>query len=575
MEAQKLNRDNWRVEKIAVVGAGIVGIPMGALLAQARICVGQNSPARVCIIQRNSPTSGWKVEAINSGRSPIGGIEPELEQILSRAVAERLLFASHDYAELKEADVILVCVQTDKDGFRPDYEPLLSAIDATAKQLQRRKKTTPPIIIFESTLAPTSLATVIKPRFESYGLYEGRNIFLANSPNRVMPGRLIERIRSSDKIIGSLTPSCLELVQAIYSKIVNQAELLLTNSLTAEVVKTLENAYRDVRIAYSAEIARYCDAHNLDFFYVRDKVNEKLSWEDSASQNSSAVPTGGLLVPTVGVGGHCLPKDGILLLWRWIESKKNLSGSVILEARKINDESPELVARALNRHFGNLSGKSIVLLGTAYRSDSEDTRNSPTLQLALALLGKGAKVILHDPFVKPNDQNLIKSHLQKYFTQDIMAALSGAEYLVFCQAHRSYKEDIKAIIKETPHLKGIFDGCNIFSRTDFAGQSFAYHGIGKGEKKPRQDFLDLVLAGFRAVERGFANEVLNILEFFNDNFCADDFNRVNFNEVRRLAATCVTGCYLAEPGPVEAIPSYMDFSPRLINISRIGQPKIT
>ncbi len=96
-----------------------------------------------------------------------------------------------------------------------------------------------------------------------------------------------------------------------------------TNSLTAEIVKTLENAYRNVRIAYAAEVARYCDAHDVDFFALRDKVNAAMSRGDDASADPRAVPSGALLVPTVGVGGHCLPKDGILLWWRAIEANED------------------------------------------------------------------------------------------------------------------------------------------------------------------------------------------------------------------------------------------------------------
>ncbi len=110
--------------------------------------------------------------------------------------------------------------------------------------------------------------------------------------------------------------------------------------MTAEIVKTLENAYRDVRIAFAAEIVRYCDEHDIDFYAVRDAVNKRLAQTDRASNDATAVPSGGVLVPTVGVGGHCLPKDGILLWWRKIESGADTSQALILESRKINDASP-------------------------------------------------------------------------------------------------------------------------------------------------------------------------------------------------------------------------------------------
>jgi UDP-N-acetyl-D-mannosaminuronic acid dehydrogenase len=410
-----LTPENWKVEKIAVIGPGIVGMPMAAMLANAGIRIGSEKPAKVVVIQRNSPTSGWKVDAINSGKSVIGGIEPELERIVSKSVAEGLLRAGHDYAELRDADVVLVCIQTDKDGMGPDYGPMLAGLDKLAANLKNKPSNRLPLIIFESTLAPSSMNTLIKEHFSRYGLAEGRDVLLGNSPNRVMPGRLVERVAQSDKLIGGLSPITPQLIKILYSNIVTGGELLLTNSLTAEIVKTLENAYRDVRIAYSAEIVRYCDAENIDFYRLREQVNQRLAQEDAASTDPNAVPSGGLLIPTIGVGGHCLPKDGILLLWRQIESGINADSSLILESRMINDESPEETIRLTAKAFGVLKGKTVALMGTAYRFNSEDTRNSPTLPLAKLLLNRGCKVIIHDPYVKPDDQKLAKFNLKEYF----------------------------------------------------------------------------------------------------------------------------------------------------------------
>ena len=185
---------SWRVNRIAVVGPGIVGMPMAALLAHARIREGGDTPAHVVVIQRNSPTSGWKVPAINEGRSPIGGVEPALDEVVRDAVAQGLLSASHDYAALADADVVLVSVQTDRRGNEPDYGPLFEALDGIAAALATRPAGNIPLVIFESTLAPSSMTTVIREHFARHGLVEGRDVLLGNSPNRVMPGRLVERV---------------------------------------------------------------------------------------------------------------------------------------------------------------------------------------------------------------------------------------------------------------------------------------------------------------------------------------------------------------------------------------------
>ncbi|HEX7049740.1 MAG TPA: nucleotide sugar dehydrogenase [Longimicrobiales bacterium] len=555
--------EHFEVRKIAVVGPGIVGMPMAAMLAHAGIREGTDAPAPVVVVQRDSTTSGWKVGAINAGRSPIGGIEPELDRIVADAVARGALWATHDYAALRDADVILVCVQTDKDGFAPDYGPLFSALTEIAGQLREKPSENVPLIIFESTLAPSSMATVIREHFAAYGLIEGRDILLGNSPNRVMPGRLVERVTESDKIVAGLHPATPKLIERLYRRIVTKGTLHPTNSLTAEVVKTLENAYRDVRIAYTAEVVRYCDAHDIDFYRVRDAVNARLAQVDGASSDPNAVPSGGLLIPTVGVGGHCLPKDGILLWWRAIESGEDTSRSLILEARRINDESPAETVRLAERHFGPLDGRPIALLGAAYRFNSEDTRNAPTLVLARQLLEKGCAVRIHDPFVKPDDQNLLRFGLEAHFTNDLEHALDGAALAIVCTGHRLYADERDRILA-APSLEGVVDGANLYRREDFADRGIGYAGIGRGRGVPSPDFIDFVHDGFRCVERGVANEVRALGEFLNERYAADGFNRVDFEDVRRIAGTCVTGCAIAEAGPVEDVPAYDGFSSRLV-----------
>jgi len=468
-----------------------------------------------------------------------------------------------------------VCIQTDKDGMGigPDYKPLFEGLRGLAAALQEKPPEKLPLIIFESTLAPSSMCTVIKDFFSKCGLAEGRDILLGNSPNRVMPGRLVERVADSDKLIGGLSSLTTELIDKLYSNIVTKGILYQTNSMTAEIVKTLENAYRDVRIAYSSEIVRYCDTNDIDFYQVRDQVNHRLSQEDAASENPNTVPIGGLLIPTIGVGGHCLPKDGILMLWRQLERDQNTNDSVILESRMINDSSPAKTIQGIEEKFGDISGKSIALLGTAYRFNSEDTRNSPTLQLAKLLLDKGCSVAMHDPFVKPNDQKLQQFNLQDYFTEDLEKAMNQVEIAVFCTAHQKYSEARETILHLAPQLKGIFDGCNLYKKSDFIEDQVCYSGIGRGTKPPEPKFVDFVYEGFRIMERGVANEVRKFVDFANGRYAADDFNRVDFKEVQRVARTCVTGCDILDPGPVKSIPDYKGFIPQLLQCAKKAYDK--
>jgi UDP-N-acetyl-D-mannosaminuronic acid dehydrogenase len=130
-------KKEWKVNKIAVIGPGIVGAPMAAVLAHGRIKIGTQEPAEVWIIQRNSSNSGWKVDSINAGKSVIGGIEPDLDKIVAETVAEGILKASHDYAVLSDADVVLVCVQTDKKILPPITGPCLKPCTISPRPFRR------------------------------------------------------------------------------------------------------------------------------------------------------------------------------------------------------------------------------------------------------------------------------------------------------------------------------------------------------------------------------------------------------------------------------------------------------
>ncbi|MCB0821418.1 MAG: nucleotide sugar dehydrogenase [Bacteroidales bacterium] len=558
---------NWSVKKIGVVGPGIVGMPMAALLADARIKIGTNDPAKVVVLQRNSKTSGWKVDAINAGKSVIGGIEPGLDDIVRKNVEDGILSASHDFNDLSDADVVLVSVQTDKKGLEPDYGPMFGALESLAEALTKKPAGNVPLIVFESTLAPSTMMTIMKPHFAKYGLEEGKDILLGNSPNRVMPGRLVERVISSDKLVGGLHPETPRMITEIYSKIVTNGKLFQTNSITAEIEKTLENAYRDVRIAFASEIVRYCDNQDIDYYQVRNMVNEMLAQTDKASSEPNAVPTGGLLIPNIGVGGHCLPKDGILLWWRKIESGADTSNSLIIHSRVINNASPKESVKLAEKTFGSIKGSSVALLGAAYRFNSEDTRNSPTLELGKLLKGMDCEIIIHDPYVKPDDQNILKYDLEDQFTNDLSGAVKDADYIFVCTAHQYYLDHFDDILADAQFAKGLFDGCNIYHENEISKIPYAYAGIGRGTKDPSDEFVKFVYDSFMNVDKGVANELNGLIEFFNKNYADSEFNKAQFPKVRELAHTCSTGCEIVKIAPVDDIPEYRGFSSELAKMA--------
>ena len=528
--------DQVYVREIAVVGPGVVGLPMAALLATAELWAPDGAPTRVTIVQRPSTSSGWKVGAINAGRSPIGALEPAIDDLVAQGAGSGRLRATTQYADIRDADVVLVCVQTERKGAGPDYTHLLEALHGVATALSNRTSGSVPLVVIESTLAPTTLQTVVRPLFAQHGLEEGRDLLLAHSPSRLMRGGIVERIASTDKLIGTLSPETGPRVAAVYARIVTRGGLHCTNATTAEVVKTLENATRDVRLAYAAEVGRYCDAQDIDFFDVRRRVNARLA----AESGMSVPPCGGLLVPTVGVGGHSLPKDGPFLWWRALEAGAVPANSLILEARRINDESPAEVVALVERFSGPVARRSIALLGVAYRADSDDARNSPTLALAKLLIGHGARVSLHDPHVSAVDQNLLRSGVAGSFHRDLADALATAEVVVVCVAHQEYLRGGKRWLPHAQRLRSVIDACNAYRADEIASPAVRYAGIGRGFRRPSGALIEAVTAGLKTVMRGVGNEATMLVQVLNDRFAQDEFGIVRMTEVRRLAACCVS-----------------------------------
>jgi UDP-N-acetyl-D-mannosaminuronic acid dehydrogenase len=548
------------VREIAVVGPGVVGLPMAALLASAELWGPNGMPTRVTVVQRPSTSSGWKVGAINAGRSPIGALEPAIDELVAQGAGCGRLRATTQFADIRDADLVLVCVQTERKGTGPDYAHLLEALHGVATALAHRTSASVPLVVIESTLAPTTMQSVVRPLFAQHGLEEGRDVLLAHSPSRLTRGGIVERIVSTDKLIGTLSRETGPRVAAVYARIVTRGALHCTNATTAEVVKTLENASRDVRLAYAAEVARYCDAQDIDFFAVRRRVNARLA----AENGTSAAPCGGLLVPTVGVGGHSLPKDGPFLWWRALEGGAVPAHSLILEARRINDESPAEVLSLVERFSGSVAKRSIALLGVAYRADSDDARNSPTLALARLLIARGARVSLHDPHVSAADPNLLRTGLAAIFHRDLADALATAEVVVVCVAHQQYLLGGQRWLPHAQRLRSVIDASDAYRAAEIASTAVRYAGIGRGFRRPSGTLIEGVAAGLQTVMRGVGNEAAMLVDQMNERFARDEFSLVRIAEVRRLAACCVSRCNVPEQEPITPTATVDGFKSRLV-----------
>jgi hypothetical protein len=170
---------------------------------------------------------------------------------------------------------------------------------------------------------------------------------------------------------------------------------------------------------------------------------------------------------------------------------------------------------------------------------------------------------MHDPYVKKNDQNLLRFEQEQHFTSNLNEALTGSSYIILCTSHKNYIDKFEEITAGR-YTRGLFDACNIYSFKQFENKKMKYAGIGRGTRSPEPEFVQFVHKSFLAMEMGLANELESLIGFYNANYAFDDFNKVKFREVQKLAKTCSTGCKIAESGKVEAIPVFKGFSSRLV-----------
>jgi hypothetical protein len=359
---------------------------------------------------------------------------------------------------------------------------------------------------------------------------------------------------------------------ALYRRILGRGRPIVTNSLAAEIASGAESAFRDVRIAFSTEIARYCDTNDVDFRTLRDHVNDLLEWTDCVSWNPTAVPTGALLLPTVGVGGQALPRDGMLLWWRALEANQPSRNSLIMAARGVNDASPASVVRKARLELGPLDGKNVTVLGAAYRADSAGTRNSPSLVLATLLRDSGAVLKIHDPLVHMGDEHLSRLNLVEEFTTDLAEALDHATIVFAATGHRAYLTLTDRLRSDSSGIAGVVDACNLSHASEFAGSAVRYCGIGQGRRAPSPALVRAVAPMFRAVARGVSNELETLVRFLNARYADGTFVSVDAAEVRRLAATSWSQCQLDRPGDIRNVQDHEGFMSGLAQLAVDASP---
>lgn len=438
---------NKQKTTIAVCGLGYVGFPVALLFAEKGF--------KVLGVDRNEE----KISKINHGKNIIEGKEPGLSVLAKRVFKKGNFKAGTDPSLYKEADVILVAVETPvEDNHEPAYKALKAALLDIARNMKRGA-----LVIIESTIAPGTMENVVKPILEAEsGLYVNRGFLLANCPERLMPGHLLENIENYNRVIGGFNKKATEIGKSLYQNIV-KGEIEETTPVAAEITKAGENAYRDVQIAFANEMALLCEAMGADVWEVRRLIN---NCKRRGQTRPEALRQ--MHLPGAGVGGHCIPKDSWLLVYG---AKDCMDAKLMPLARQINDFMPQHTFHLLKQAFEE-SGKEIekskiVVLGWAYAGNSDDARNTPSKPVVEFLEKTGAEVIIQDPYFKEYRQPLFK-------------ALKGAQAIVLMADHDEYKKlslsRLRTLMKRGKPI--IIDGRNTFSKEKAQKAGFIYKGIG-------------------------------------------------------------------------------------------------
>ena len=350
--------------KVAVIGLGYVGLPLAVEIARAGFSV-----FGIDINKR-------KIEKLKDSESYIDDVKSE--DIVDLIDKKKVSFYD-DYQIIKQTDVAIICVPTPLRKTKdPDISFITSAVEEIKKYMHKDM-----LIVLESTSFPGTTEEVIKPAIEEIGYKVGRDFFLVFSPERVDPGNPVYKTKNIPKVLGGVTNDCTQIAKALYEQVVDKV-IIMDSAKEAEIVKLLENTFRNVNIAFINEFAQLCNRLGLDVWKIIKAASSK--------------PFGFMpFYPGPGIGGHCIPCDPTYLSWKAKSTGRNCD--LIDLATKINQGMPGYVADLVEKRLGGACGKRILVLGIAYKSDVSDYRESPGIEIMRLLKEKGFEVDYNDPHV--------------------------------------------------------------------------------------------------------------------------------------------------------------------------------
>ncbi len=435
-----------KFQKICVIGLGYIGLPTATTFAAHGIDV------------LGVDVNPSIIETLSKGEVHIH--EPGLRNGVIEAIRSGKFKAA---AKPEEADTFIIAVPTPFQDHQfgnyngtayklADMSAVISAAESIVPFLRKGN-----LVVLESTSPPRTTVDLIAPILARSGLEAGRDFHLAYSPERVLPGQILRELIENARVIGGITPESAEAGCDLYSIFV-KGKIVKTDATTAEMVKLMENTYRDVNIAIANEFSRLADKFGVDV------------WEAISLANLH--PRVKILDPGPGVGGHCISVDP----WFLVEAAPDLT-PLIYHSRQVNDSQPHFVVEIVKRALGKLSGKKIAALGLAYKPDVDDLRESPASEVVHLLQNEGAQVKAWEPF-KP-DANLNGIHM----ASSLDDALKEADSILLLVKHTEFANfDPQEIAKRTS-AKIVVDTVSGWNSEAWKNHGFKFFRIGDSKSK--------------------------------------------------------------------------------------------
>lgn len=414
-------------KNICIVGLGYIGLPTATMFAK----YGHN----VYGVDVNK----YLVEELNRGNIIIE--EPYLPELVKEVVGNGNLKAG---IRPKEADIFIISVPTPiKEDKTANMDHVISATKSIVKYLKRGN-----IVVLESTSPVGTTEEVVKPIIERSGLKVGSDLLLGYSPERVIPGNIINEMKNNNRVIGGVNKTSAEEISVVYETIV-EGSIYLTDCKTAEMCKLMENTYRDVNIALANELLLICDDLGINVWDVIKYSNKH--------------PRVNIHLPGAGVGGHCLAVDP----WFVVEKEPKLS-KIIKSSREINDSMPSFVYKTIENILENQIDKKVTILGITYKANVDDVRESPIIKLIDLLIKNQYEVVVYDPYVK-----------EYYLGKDnLIEACENSDLIVLGVNHDEFKYLPYNLMKESMKGNLILDTRNFLDEDEVIEYGLEYKLLG-------------------------------------------------------------------------------------------------